>query len=297
MARSGVFPAYNGTELVYGGADIPRLRQLLQSEGIRSCKLSAFGLYKRKSLLDFKALEQDLQHFDLVIVDSGMFSARSSISARVTDVEDFRSFYSYLIDNMQGYVTAFGVLDYLDGEMWTVDHVVEHTHNMISRFPHACIMPTIFSFMSVDDVRAVYDIMKAPMVAVSYSDKYRRRCIETVQFLSEHRMHGYGMATLTDLRFMRLYSADSFVWSSGSRFGTTFQFRGGKLRSFNARDKREVRTGLLAEAEAHGINRTVIEKDFYSSSGDPVVMAEIDRFNLLQWKKYAAYLKRATTDG
>ena len=65
------------------------------------------------------------------------------------------------------------------------------------------------------------------------------------------KVHGFGMTQQEPMRRMPFYSVDSTSWLSGSRYGTTYEFRNGQLKTHV---NKEVRKRFKRKCEELGIS-------------------------------------------
>ena len=80
---------------------------------------------------------------------------------------------------------------------------------------------------------------------------------------------------------MPFYSVDSTSWLSGSRFGTTYEFRNGQLKTHQ--DK-AIRKKLKRQCEELGVNHALLLADDGKT---------VNEWNMLQWKMYADWLTQS----
>lgn len=92
------------------------------------------------------------------------------------------------------------------------------------------------------------------------------------------RVHGFGMTRQEPMRRQPFYSVDSTSWLSGARYGTTYEFRSGKLKVTQDKKKRKM---FKRACEQYGI-------DYESLCSDKGTT--INEWNMLQWHMYAEWL-------
>jgi len=98
------------------------------------------------------------------------------------------------------------------------------------------------------------------------------------------RCHGWGTTGSEILKKVPLYSADSTTWISGSQYGVTFQFKGGRLFQWGKEEKRR-RQQLRRHFQEAPAELKLDFDAFLADQGDAV-----DRWNLYQWHLYAQYV-------
>jgi len=109
-----------------------------------------------------------------------------------------------------------------------------------------------------------------------YAQQFSKYFLELRKY--QTKVHGFGMTQQEPMRRMPFYSVDSTSWLSGSRYGTTYEFRNGQLKTHVDKG---VRKRFKRQCEELGISYEGLLAD------DNRVVNE---WNMLQWKMYAEWL-------
>jgi len=95
------------------------------------------------------------------------------------------------------------------------------------------------------------------------------------------RVHGFGMTRQEPMRRQPFYSVDSTSWLSGARYGTTYEFRSGKLKMTQDKAKRKQ---FKRQCEQYDIDYAGLLAD----SGKA-----INEWNMCQWHQYSEWLTKS----
>ena len=94
------------------------------------------------------------------------------------------------------------------------------------------------------------------------------------------KLHGFGMNKDDFIKKLPFYSIDTTSWLAGSRFGTTYSFKGTKLTQT---DDKSIRRTMKQKLESNGINFLSVIEDKSPS---------VDTMNALAWREYEDYLNK-----
>jgi hypothetical protein len=286
------YPAPGGTIVTLAGGEAIEFADTMVSFGMKSI-LSSYFYLRRKFRRDedtISRLIETFSKFDYVFMDSGGYTlqqARRRGEMKISMEEYLEDYYSFA-ERLQGHVTVFGALDALD-EKYSVHKMYKAAWEAKSRGIH--IAPTVFCKLDTSVLKDYAILENFDIIGLSGAGKDRRSGIKTFAKLKEAsvKVHGYAMTSQEHFRLYKFYSVDSITWLSAQRFGQSYDFRGGKLRTYSPNKKDIVRNYLKPQALKHGVDIEALDRDKRYAHPSRVVDSEtnlaVNQTALISWKK------------
>ncbi len=207
-------------------------------------------------------------------MDSGAFTLQQKGTATDKEADEFLDRYIYALKNWKPFLTDAVELD-LDSWMgmgwveWARERIINET-GITPILVHHPETRTYADF--------VRECAKYPYVGFSIGDAtlfegsaFHR--YYDVARRTKTKLHAFGITQPAILMRFHFYSCDSFSWSMGAKFGTTFQNDQGNIRRFNNYQK-EVRRTLIPSVQRFGIQGIDFLNDKYKA---------IDKWNIQAW--------------
>lgn len=92
------------------------------------------------------------------------------------------------------------------------------------------------------------------------------------------KVHGFAMTNVKVFRHLPFYSVDSTTWLAGEQYGRTFVFKGGIIKTYDAKHKKSLRAKYEQLCNDLGIDYQA----FLADNGDAVTQFNIHQWNLFQ---------------
>lgn len=266
----------------------------LQKQGVKNVLTSYLAWNK-------KDLDEVTKAYDFVFIDSGstaFYSAEPKLAPTHTikkahlpapDVY-IEKYITWLFDNQAGF-NYFSELDIgslgrfrTEGKRWGKgrEWVLAARQKFVDAGLKAKLVPVYheeyFSLEDLEDMCKEY-----PYVALAKMPRIQDyNPIFEIGRKYGTKFHGFGMNRDTFLKKIPFYSVDTTAWLAGTRYGTTFSFKGQKL--YQTDDKNFRRT-MKQKLQTHGI-------DFLSVIADK--SSAVDSMNALAWREYGDHLTRVS---
>lgn len=286
------YPAGHGKVVILAGAEGSYFRKLMISMGAKACLLSYY--YLRLKLKDGQETMQDilndLKEFDFVYLDSGGHTLRLAVEEGKLNISllDFVKEYYAFCREYRHYFTVFGAVDaYVQDTEFDFDTMVEWYFKAPTERIH--VAPTLLVEMSLSAWRKVGVYQQFDYVAYNVAaraNKFRgemRQHLLTAQ-RNKVRTHGYAMTKQEDFRALNFSSVDSLTWLGGQKYGSTYVFRAGKMRTYGLDYKLKIRRRLVNVCRKYNIDFAEVMKDNYK---------EVNKLNLVAWKELDEYYRVA----
>ena len=241
---------------------------LIPDDVIYSCKYVLFSYFYLQKVIKDRHLSQILKHFndrDRLLVDSGAFSFMNGHQVSEKKLDEYceeyvafinkyniKRFVEMDIDAIFGYDKALEYRKYIEDNTQRQSIPIFHRTRGKHEFE---IMVRDYEYCGLGGI-AIKTISK---------DEYRyfHQLNEYARYYGSH-MHAMGFTPTRNLNSYGFYSSDSSSWSSGTRFGTLYQYLG------NKRIK-------------------AVKKMGYRISATP---AKIHTHNYIEWTKYQKAVDR-----
>lgn len=290
-----------GTYVLFAGAESNHFRRFLLDNGATGLLYSFYYLRKaiRAGDVFMDDLKADSLRADYVYVDSGGFTLQRAVASGKLDVDldsYIRDYYEFA-EEMRPYVQVWGAVDCLtphhktSGTQFKWEHMDRAVYEARARGIH--IAPTIFGHEDLDSLRKSDYLQNFDIVGLSGTKKSRAKSRSLFMQLQRAgmRVHGYAMTSQEEFRAYDFFSVDSSTWLGGQKYGSTYVFRGGKVRTYGLQYKTRVRPTLYQLCQDHGIDYEKVMTDTYTGgvnertqSLPQGVLDEINKMNLVAWK-------------
>lgn len=291
-----------GQEVILAGAESPTFRKLFKAAGVKSVLLSYFYLRKmlNKGTESIENLKADLQDFDLVYIDSGGYTLQIHVKNKKldTDLLGYIEDYYQFAETMKGYVTVFGAVDSIDKEQkFTHKEMYEKCYEAKDRGIH--IAPTIFPSWGWEFAK--YYELDEEFLYLGISGAGKKHISKGAGLITQltrtNLMHGYAMTSPDEFRTFPFRSVDSLTWLGGQKYGSTYVFTNGRIKTYNLAQKKAIRKSLWALCEKHGIDFALIEREEVEyrkhKKVSTEVYMEINKLNLIAWTQFADYQRQS----
>lgn len=288
--------------MCFAGMEDKSARDLARRIGQKHILMSYY--YLRSKVRTRKAIEElkeELAWFDTVLIDSGAFTFMNSgtsfsnvgendTEGWLREIKKYVCEYADFLGKMQGHVTAAFEMDYDTGvgseQCWEYYEILAKSGVRILPVYHG----DNYSLRKdgtpwVEDTPKLFEAWckKYDYVAIGSSFFQKPELKSQAQMLlriaKKHktRVHGLGVTSYKDITVMPLYSIDSTSWLSGDRFGATFFFQNGRVKSYDKNHK-DVRKRWKSQCDKYDI-------DFGKLNADDT--KEVRAWNAFQWKLFA----------
>lgn len=287
------YPENKGTIVCFTGADVPDHRDVLLSMEAKACKLSYFGLTQRKFNID--DLIYDLSQFEYVVVEPGMGSVRNMMKKYPGSFNPgyFINKYYDFCHQIKDVVTVFLAYDFVTND-FTWEDIEDYVYKAQEQGLH--IAPTVFPFMPPQRLIESGYLDHFDIVSMPFNEKHWNHSLVLADKVVKNgvKLHGHSISDMRKYQYLPLYSADTSAWLDGQKFGTTYRYTSGTLKSFNARDKERVRPMMYKKAEENGIDVSLLKMDNIVDRADykrmdSAVLSEVNAFNLMEWMEFAEF--------
>lgn len=255
-----------------GEAHCPRLHDY----GVRRMLASFYYIRKKFKGRGYDYMERMFATYGKDIhwfMDSGAFTLQQD-QPDAREVEKFLEDYIYTLKKWKKHITCAVELD-LDSFMgmgWVyyareriinetgiIPIVVHHPeHRTLQEFRRDCGIYPYMGFSIGDGV-------------IFERNKFIPFYIEAKQHKT--KLHAFGITQPRILQRFHFYSADSFTWSMGAKFGTTFVNKRWDMYRFNNHQK-TIRRSIANKLKRYGIPVVDVLNDKYVA---------VDKFNTISW--------------
>lgn len=281
------YPTGVGTTVILCGAEVKIFRRMMIDHGVKACLLSYY--YLRDVLAEGKdkieVIQQDLLNFDYVYVDSGGYTLQQAVDRGDLNVSlhEYIDEYYGFAEKMRNYVTVFGAVDSVSvAHGFTANDMDDRVHEAYDRGIH--VAPTVFPHDDLEGIRRSGYLGKFDLIGLSggANKESRNKAIRVFGLLKRSgvRVHGYAMTARDDFRYFRFFSVDSLTWLGGMRFGSTYIFNNGRIKTFNLKYKDRIRPQLVAVCKEFGIDFDEVMQDKWRA---------INQVNLVAWHKLSEH--------
>jgi hypothetical protein len=271
-----------GQVVLLAGAEGAYFRKLMISMGVKGCLLSYYYLRTklRQGQENMSDVLADLEHFDFVFLDSGGYTLQLAVQQNKLNVslKDYvKEFYAFAHEYRR-YFTVFGAVDaHVEGTDFDFDTMVSTYFEAIDNKIH--VAPTVTPELSLQkwihlNVYKSFDYVAYNRAFQSNKFKGEMRQHLMVAHKNKVRTHGYAMTKQEDFRGFNFSSVDSLTWLGGQKYGTTYVFRAGKMRTFGLDYKSRVRRRLVNVCRKYDIDFKAVMNDEYK---------EVNKLNLIAW--------------
>jgi len=260
--------------LYFAGAEAhcPRLYE----NGVRNMLASFYYIRRKRKQAGYKYMEQMFQRYGKTIrwfMDSGAFTMQQE--GRDKDADKFLDDYIYMLKQWRNYLHCCVELD-LDvymGMGWT-QYARARILNETSFIPILVHHPDTRTFPEF-----INNCKRYPWIGFSIGDgdlfegnAFMKYYLEACR--TKTKLHAFGITQPRILSKYHFYSCDSFSWSMGAKFGTTFINKArGNLHRYNNFEK-SIRRSLLSRLRMWGIPVIDVLNDKYIA---------VDRWNIIAW--------------
>jgi hypothetical protein len=289
------YPECDGTLVCLAGSEAREFMDVFIEMNVRSVLLSFFYLrrkFKRNKEL-IERLKDEFSNFDYIFCDSGGFTLqqekrRGKLKVQLQDyIKQYRDFAL----EMQEHITVFGAIDSIE-EGYDFNDYIDHVYDFKDNGIH--IAPTVWIDTPWDIVEKTGFLEEFDIVGLSGAKRDRKKAIKQYSALKKSgvKVHGYAATSQEHFQYFKFFSVDSISWLTAQRFGLTFDFRGGKMRTISPYMKMETRRHLLGRyGEYYDIDtksvllENQLKKAKQSVSQD--IYDEVNKLNLVAWIKLA----------
>lgn len=292
-----------GTFVCLAGAEDAHFRSLLLQMKSKCCLLSFYHLRRQLSRGkdSLQRLKDELLQFDYVYMDSGGYTLQQIVKRGKLAGENLKSYindYYDMAEELRDYVHVFGAVDCIAPEQgFSYDDMDKYVYQAYERGIH--IAPTVFAGERRQDVIDSGYLHKFDIVGIGSSTKTNLHLKSMVSMLKKTgiKIHGYAMTKQDEFRYYPFFSVDSLTWFGGQKFGSTYVFKNGRMRTYGLQYKERIRRELHHVIKEHGINEELIAKDKFIP-GKPIslnqeIYDEIHKLNLVAWVDLAAFYRKS----
>lgn len=247
---------------------------------------------------------EELADFDTVLIDSGAFTFMNSgtpfkgiegnspeaFAKRKAITEKYTYEYAEFLSQIKDHITGAFEMDYDLGfgseQCWKWYDVLASSGARVIPVYHGDAYDKKNPEW-IEDTPEVFEKWcasgKYEYIAIGSSffqdDKFKPQVPRLLRIAKKYkvRVHGLGATGFHDIKNAPLYTVDSTSWLSGNRFGATFFFQNGRVKSYD-KDHKSVRKRWRSACEKYGI-------DFAKLVADE--NHEVEAWNALQWKLFA----------
>lgn len=245
------------TAILYGGAEVPSNRKILESMGVTHYSFSFDGARKRGFPKSKKYSFQD--HFGpdaKVYVTPGI---QPSVAGTVTELTEFAADYQdFIVDNIDS-IAAFTEFDaWVLGVKWLEEQ--RRFWDDVEADKFWPVWHDRYGFEALDSVANRYE-----NVALSYGT------IESVTTLAGRTQaltrkygitwHALSCAKPDNLRSIRFETASTLSWLSPMRRGETILWDGNRIQRYPMKMKDQARSRALVIAPRAGLDVDLIKED------------------------------------
>jgi len=262
--------------LYFAGAEAhcPRLYE----NGVRRMLASFYYIWRKRKGKGFKYMENMFSKYGKSIrwfMDSGAFTLQQERKdVDNVDCDSFLDDYIYSLKQWKNYIECAVELD-LDNFMG-MGWVLYARQRIINE---TGITPLLVHHL---DTRSFPEFKKNckqyPYIGFSigdgdlfYTNKFLPYYFTARQ--TKTKLHAFGITQPFILMKYHFYSCDSFSWSMGAKFGTTFENVRGQMNRHNNYEK-HIRRKFISQLQRWGIPVQDVLNDKY---------IPVDRFNTIQW--------------
>lgn len=190
-----------------------------------------------------------IKNWEFFVLDSGAFTYMNSVKGGLPDPEIFqRKYIKFVKDNNIRYFFNLD-LDTLIG----IDRTKVLRDELEYEVGRPCI-PVFHKCMGLDawhEMCEAYDYVAIGTIYEYASHKDVLRKLVRIADRNGTRVHGLGY-TASDVLDFGFYSVDSSSWLSGGRYGTLYNFKGGKMLQYSApAGKRTIHHTKMARHNFH----------------------------------------------
>lgn len=249
--------------------------------------------FKRNKNL-ISRLKEEYANFDYIFMDSGGYTLqqekrRGKLKVSLSDyMKEYRDFAM----EMQGHVTVFGAIDSLE-DKYDFEDYMEHVYDFKDNGIH--IAPTVFVDTDWKLVGKYRLSDNFDIIALSGARFSRAKAINQFARLKKSgvKVHGYAATGQDHFQyFHRFYSVDSISWLMAQRYGLSFNFSGGKLRTISPYAKMENRRNVYAKyGKDFSIDFNAVQEENIlrktKQSVSQQTYDEVNKLNVIPWIKLA----------
>lgn len=294
------YPQGVGTYVIFAGAESNHFRRFLTSNGAKGILFSFYYLRKwlRTGEVTMDDLKTDAMKAEFLFIDSGGFTLQLAVKKGQLDVDIptyIREYYDFA-EQMLGYAQVFGAVDCVS-DSYTWSDMIAANYAGYDRGIH--IAPTVFGDETIHEIQDTGYLSNFDMIALSAPKKKQRQAMSLFQKLrgAGMKIHGYAKTSQEEFRGFDFFSVDSSTWLGGQKYGTTYIWRGGKMRTYGYEYKKRIRPTLKQQCLENDINFDKIMTDEFigaksakrAESLSQDVLDEINKMNLLAWKSLVDY--------
>lgn len=256
-----------------GEAHCPRLHDY----GVRRMLASFYYIWKKSRSKGFQYMEDMFRKYSDIqwFMDSGAYTLQQEQGVDNNTTEKFLSDYIYALKQWKSKINCAAELD-LDWNMgmpWVryARDRIEYETGIIPLLVHHPDTRTLAEFRECCD--------HYPYIGFSIGDArlFNRRSAFMPYYIEAKskgvKLHAMGITQPVILQRYHFYSADSFSWSMGAKFGTTFINKRWDMYRYNNHQK-TIRRTLVSKAKRYGVPVIDILNDKYVS---------VDKMNVISW--------------
>lgn len=302
------YPKGVGTFVLLAGAELNHFRRFLIANKVKGILFSFYYIRKwlKKGACSIDDLKADAMRADYCFIDSGGFTLQKAVTSGKLDIDIhsyIREYYEFA-EEMKPYVQVFGAVDSVSNSGgFTMEDMDRAVYEARSRGIH--IAPTIFGEEDAESLRKSGYMSAFDMVALSSKKKNMRAKAQGLFGQLRRfgmKVHGYAMTSQEEFRAFDFFSVDSSTWLGGQKYGTTYVWRGGKMRTYGFQYKARIRPTLYALCKEHGVDFEKVKEDTYvgkdgakrDQSMSQDILDEINKMNLIAWKQLVDYYLNIT---
>lgn len=289
-----------GQVVLLAGAEGSYFRKLMISMGVKGCLLSYYYLRQklRQGQENMADILNDLKSFDFVFLDSGGFTLQQAVKQAKLDItlDAYTREYYEFGREYRHHFTVLGAVDAHSDDFSYTDMV-----GWFLRAPEykIHIAPTLLATTSLSEWLKYDFYKKFDYVAFNTHNRSSKHVGELRQHIltaqrNRTRTHGYAMTKQEDLRALNFSSVDSLTWLGGQKYGSTYVFRAGKMRTYGLDYKKRIRPRLVNVCRKYNIDFEAIKKDDYKEVNklNLVAWMELDQHQRVAGKRRAYWLRR-----
>ena len=269
-----------GKLIFLAGVENEALREHVYRAGIRDILVSYFYLRNRS----LATIEEQLQRFDNVILDSGGFTfiqaAKKGAAIANSEIEEYTKGYIEFCDKMKHCFNYAFEMDMT----WQVSTAYRNAHIAELRDRGVRVVPIVHdSVIDSLEENGFYDsqivAFAGKMTGGASGEK-----MKTILDFEKRGVLVHGLAATDEASINRVpyFSVDSSSWVAGGKYGLTYIWNGNKITVYDAVKKHEVRTQYADRFSEIGLDPAKILADDYES---------VNIMNAYAWKQYIDYVR------